>query len=189
MSESVSSKGIRLVSSISSDDPPMAPGKLSVLVVDDSLPIMKMTQFSLENAGHTVVCAKNGLVALNKMKDTYFDLVLMDVQMPVMDGIESVRLFRAYEQEHLLAPTYPAEGSNSSNDSHSSSSASRLSMRFSNNLAAARTRRQFIIGMSANGEALTRERALHSGMDAFLPKPFSLEGVMFVVENNITNNH
>ena len=54
--------------------------RLSVLVIDDSLPIVKMTQMSLEKAGHVVDSAKNGKLGLELMKASFYDLVLIDIQ-------------------------------------------------------------------------------------------------------------
>ncbi len=79
--------------------------KLNVLIVDDSISIMKIMKMSLERAGHKVSQAVNGKIALELMKQSQFDVVLMDLQMPVMGGIESVTLFRKYESMYLLNKT------------------------------------------------------------------------------------
>lgn len=141
--------------------------KMNVLVVDDSLPIVRMTQMSLEKAGHVVESAKNGKIAVDMMKDKVYDVVLMDIQMPVMGGPEAVRTLRAIELERESADT------------------TKFSSKGLMVEGAVIHKRQFIIGMSANGDAATREDALNSGMDAFLPKPFSLEGIMRVVAEHV----
>ena len=58
--------------------------RLSVLVIDDSLPIVKMTQMSLEKAGHVVDSAKNGKLGLELMKASFYDLVLIDIQVCIL---------------------------------------------------------------------------------------------------------
>jgi CheY-like chemotaxis protein len=52
----------------------------------------------LEKRGHTVVIAENGQVALNALDRETFDLVLMDVQMPVLGGLETARCIRERER-------------------------------------------------------------------------------------------
>ncbi len=59
----------------------------SILVVDDSASLRNMVTFTLKQAGFDIVEAGDGQEALNKAKGGRFDLVLSDVNMPVMDGI------------------------------------------------------------------------------------------------------
>jgi CheY-like chemotaxis protein len=71
-----------------------------ILVVDDSLVTLKITGLTLECDGHNVDRASNGQIALELMKSRKYDVVLIDCNMPVMDGFETVRFFREYEQQH-----------------------------------------------------------------------------------------
>lgn len=59
----------------------------TILVVDDSASLRNMVTFTLKQEGYQVVEAGDGQDALNKAKGSRFDLVLTDVNMPVMDGI------------------------------------------------------------------------------------------------------
>ena len=59
----------------------------TVLVVDDSASLRSMVTFTLKQNGYAVVEAANGQEALTKAKSTPCDLVLTDVNMPIMDGI------------------------------------------------------------------------------------------------------
>ncbi|MAY41232.1 MULTISPECIES: response regulator [unclassified Neptuniibacter] len=59
----------------------------SILVVDDSASLRNMVTFTLKQEGYQVVEATNGQEALGKAKTARFDLVLTDVNMPIMDGI------------------------------------------------------------------------------------------------------
>jgi len=60
----------------------------NVLVVDDSNSIRDMVSFTLKSAGFQTVEAKDGREGLSKAQSGKFDLVITDVNMPIMDGIE-----------------------------------------------------------------------------------------------------
>jgi two-component system chemotaxis response regulator CheY len=66
-----------------------------ILAVDDSASMRGMVAFTLRGAGHEVTEAENGQLALDAANAAAFDLVLADVNMPVMDGITMVRELRA----------------------------------------------------------------------------------------------
>ena len=59
----------------------------------------------MQKYNHLVEVVPNGLEALNRVKEKRFDVVLMDVQMPVMGGFEATGNIRAYEKEHNLNRT------------------------------------------------------------------------------------
>ncbi|MFY9234002.1 MAG: response regulator [Fimbriimonadaceae bacterium] len=65
-----------------------------VLVCDDERPIVRLIQINLERQGHTVTCAYNGVEAINKLSEQEFDLVLLDVVMPLLDGFEVLKWIR-----------------------------------------------------------------------------------------------
>lgn len=66
----------------------------TILAVDDSASMRQMVAFTLKGAGFNVIEASDGQQALEKAKQASFDLVLSDVNMPVMDGIELVKNLR-----------------------------------------------------------------------------------------------
>ncbi len=70
---------------------------LSVLVVEDHPVNQMLARELLERWGHTVTMAENGSVALERIAESAFDLVLMDMHMPVMGGIEATRRIRETE--------------------------------------------------------------------------------------------
>jgi CheY-like chemotaxis protein len=73
---------------------------LHVLLAEDH-PVNRMVAVRLlEKAGVRVTVAENGREALERVKGERFDLVLMDVQMPEMDGLSSTRAIREWEREH-----------------------------------------------------------------------------------------
>ena len=68
----------------------------SILLVEDNIFSQQVGQELLEDAGATVCIANNGKEAIDLLLKERFDCVLMDVQMPVMDGYEATRLIRAH---------------------------------------------------------------------------------------------
>ncbi|ARN74657.1 response regulator [Oceanicoccus sagamiensis] len=62
----------------------------TIMIVDDSSSIRTLVSMCLKNAGYTVMEAENGRVALDKLSASSAQLVISDVNMPVMDGIEFV---------------------------------------------------------------------------------------------------
>lgn len=66
----------------------------SILMVEDDLMIARMLSLRLEMNGHSVDVAENGLTGYQKAMAGDYDVVLMDMHMPVMDGREAVRKLR-----------------------------------------------------------------------------------------------
>jgi CheY-like chemotaxis protein len=71
-----------------------------VLVVEDYPANVLIATTLLEQFGCTYVVVENGQEALSLMKKAVFDLVFMDVQMPIMDGFTATKLIRVWEKEH-----------------------------------------------------------------------------------------
>jgi CheY-like chemotaxis protein len=67
-----------------------------ILVIDDEELITKSLLRLLSAEGYNVAVAKNGSEALDRVKGADFDLIVSDVRMPELDGIETIRQIRAY---------------------------------------------------------------------------------------------
>ncbi|MBV6340259.1 MAG: response regulator [Candidatus Magnetobacterium sp. LHC-1] len=73
--------------------------RLNILIAEDNDINQKLIVKMLQRYGHDTSLANNGKEAVRMLKEQSFDLVLMDVQMPEMDGFEAVKLIRAGEKE------------------------------------------------------------------------------------------
>ena len=70
-------------------------GAYTILMVDDSPTIRKLVSLTLAKYGHQVICADNGLDALNKLKEVLPDLILSDITMPHLDGYQLCKIIRS----------------------------------------------------------------------------------------------
>ncbi len=71
-----------------------------ILLAEDNLINQRIAKIAIEKLGHSVEIADNGKIAFEKYKQNYYDIILMDIQMPEMDGISATKAIREYEREH-----------------------------------------------------------------------------------------
>jgi signal transduction histidine kinase/ActR/RegA family two-component response regulator len=115
---------------------------LDILLVEDNILNQKFAATTLERVGHRVEIAENGKVAFDKYRENHYDLIIMDIAMPIMDGLEATQAIRKYEKE--LDEKNPSEA--------------RPAVR--------------IIAVTAYVIMTDREKCLKSGMDEYLAKPY-----------------
>ena len=80
----------------------MPKGK-SILVVDDSATVRKLISGKLEKSGHDVICANDGVEAMERLENLVPDLVLLDINMPRMDGYQVCKLIRSNDATKNVA--------------------------------------------------------------------------------------
>ncbi|WP_456387545.1 PAS domain S-box protein [Desulfolithobacter sp.] len=136
----------------------LAKNSLACLIVDDNEANQKILSMMLEHDGHQVLVAANGLEVLECLGRTRFDLIFMDMQMPVMDGLTTTRIIRAAEAG--LTPEFPS--------SLPSKTVERLLEKLRNTYTP-------IIALTANALLSDQHRCREAGMDKYLVKPFTPE--------------
>jgi PAS domain S-box-containing protein len=150
---------------------------LCVLLAEDNVVNQTLTVQMLKKWGHTVVVAGNGREALQVLQSQRFDLVLMDVQMPEMDGFEVTAEIRKREAhsrasscEFRLKDELIAEA-----DATPTSKLKRIHTK-------SETRRIPIIAMTAHAMKGDRERCLEAGMDGYISKPIQTKELFEVIQ-------
>lgn len=78
---------------------------MDILLVDDSADNRLLVQAFLKNTPYRIDIAADGEEAVHKFTSGKYDLVLMDMQMPVMDGYRATRAIREWESQEGLEPT------------------------------------------------------------------------------------
>ena len=74
---------------------------LRILVAEDNVVNQRLAERLLKKNNHDVTIAQNGQTAIDKHESEVFDLILMDVQMPIVDGFEATRIIRAMQDKSL----------------------------------------------------------------------------------------
>lgn len=80
---------------------------LNILLADDTAVNLALATKLLKRRGHEVTAVENGLQAFENFKENSYDVVLMDIHMPVMDGMESTVKIKEYEASKPDRPPTP----------------------------------------------------------------------------------
>ena len=84
---------------------------MKILVVDDEKLLVKGMKFNLENEGYQVECAYDGAAAVELARNQRFDLIILDVMMPEVDGLEACMRIREFSNVPVIMLTAKSEDS------------------------------------------------------------------------------
>ena len=82
---------------------------MKILVVDDEKLLVKGIKFNLENEGYEVECAYDGAAAVEMARNSRFDLIILDLMMPEVDGIEACMRIREFSNVPIIMLTAKGE--------------------------------------------------------------------------------
>ena len=136
---------------------------LDILLVEDNPANQRLAVIILEKQGQRVSVANNGLEALSYLSRQHFDLIFMDMQMPVMDGLTSTRYIRQVEQG--VAVDLPELDA--------------VSDQLHDRLAGGHV---YIVAVTANAMYEDRKQCLEAGMDEYLSKPVDFTKLKQIIE-------
>jgi len=98
-------RGVPVTLPVNRPPVPVATRPLHILLVEDSTDNQILVRSYLKSTPYQVDVAEHGGIAVEQFKHGHYDVILMDMNMPVMDGYEATRTIRAWEQEQDLAKT------------------------------------------------------------------------------------
>ncbi len=135
---------------------------LDILLVEDNQYNREVIQVALKKLDHRIVCVENGVEALEKLTSNYYDVILMDLQMPVLDGIETTNFIRMCEKESSIGSEFHQE----------------LLLRVQSNI---KGRRLPIIVITGDAMPGDRRKCFEFDIDDYITKPFRPEELVQVI--------
>jgi len=144
-----------------------------LLLVDDEYATQFYIKRLLEKQGYEVTVAQDGEEALTKLEQNEYDCVLMDVQMPVLDGVEATKRIRSMEHG---ARSMEKGDEGIGQDFHESLNSS---------IPASQNARMPIIALTAYAMTGDKEKFLEAGMDDYIAKPVDKDELLEVIERNM----
>ncbi|MBW2355052.1 MAG: response regulator [Deltaproteobacteria bacterium] len=151
---------------------------LRILVAEDNIVNQKLAVKILEKRGHRVVVASNGRKAVDAFKTERFDLILMDVQMPEMDGLAATREIRKIED--AVRQAHGHEQRRMENRRQAKQIATSNEQRGPNNQSSIQSIP--IIALTAHAMKGDREKCIAAGMDDYVTKPIKADELFAVIE-------
>ncbi len=141
---------------------------LRILVVEDNCINQELIEVILKRAGHNTTIADNGISAIMALAEGHFDVILMDVQMPKMDGLTATRIIRHYEQDEF------------------SDEVQQYTKIFQQSRAALVGTNTQIVALTAHATGGYREECRQAGMNYYLTKPFSEEDINAILRQVVS---
>ncbi|KAG6553889.1 hypothetical protein Mapa_004806 [Marchantia paleacea] len=158
-----------------------------ILLAEDNKVNVMVAQSMLKRLGHSLEVVSNGAEAVHAVQKSNYDLILMDVSMPVMDGLEATRLIRRFEDTGQWLYSEEQGESERSGSSSSSTDNSVVSQKSetAGMLIASPRQRTPIIAMTANALADNVVECYNHGMDCFIAKPVTFQKLEQVLKQFI----
>ncbi|KAL0327636.1 UNVERIFIED_CONTAM: Histidine kinase [Sesamum angustifolium] len=166
-------------SSSNSPEIPKAELKPKILLVEDNKINVMVTRSMMKQLGHDIDIVCNGEEAVRAVQRNSYHLILMDVCMPVMDGLQATRLIRSFEETGSWEDAIKAGIEMQLQPPHSASNSQLEKPR----------KRTPIIAMTANALSDSADECYANGMDSFVSKPVTFQNLKQCLQEYLPSVH